>query len=279
MKMNIQINEFAPCELLRPFVEFFWKGRFNKDSDGTLRQQVVPNGYVELVIHLSDLHCDLYKNGEWSQSPDYTVIGMHTQRYEVHFGSEVSVFGIRFKPEGFQDIFGVPAAAFGNTFDDMSHVSGKVFREFCEKIRSMTNLHAMLQLSELFLLKQLARHRLQDNYVGRAAELIRQSRGFIRIDELSKKVFVSERQLERMFRQKLGVSPKYYIRMARLNEVHRLFESGFSLNLTQLSYECGYADQAHFIRDFSAFMGIRPKFFVKNRADFIVNPNLAQPPN
>ncbi len=273
--MNIQINEFVPRDRLKPFVELFWEGDFNTNSDGTLRQRVVPNGYMELVMHLTDLHCDLFKNDNWSQSPHYTIIGLHTQTYEVRFGSYVRVFGIRFKPEGFYDIFGVPAAEFGDTFDDMGNVLGKKFQAYSERLKTSGDLAEMLLLTEQYLMAQLERRRFEENYIHRAAELIRQSKGFTRIEDLSKQVFVSARQLERSFKQHLGVSPKFYMRIARLNEAQRLLETRPSLSLTQLSYECGYADQAHFIHDFNDFIGIRPKHFVKKREDFIVNAHLA----
>lgn len=273
--MNIQINEFVPRDSLKPFVELFWSGDFNINSKGTLRQQVVPNGYVEMVIHLSDLRCHLFKDNSWSQSPNYTIIGMYTQSYEVRFSDCVSVFGIRFKPEGFYDIFGVPAAEFGDTFDDMGNVLGKKFQEYSDRLKTSGDLSEMLLLTEHYLMKQLGRRQFKESYINRAAELIRTSKGLIRIEELSKQVFVSARQLERSFKLKVGVSPKFYTRIARLNEAHRLLESSPSLNLTQLSYECGYTDQAHFIHDFNALIGTRPKLFVKKREDFIVNAHLA----
>lgn len=277
LKMNIQTHEFVPCKPLQPFVEFFWRGEFNINGDGMLRQKVLPNGYVELVVHLSDLHCHLFKNSLWNPSPAYTLIGLHSHPYQVQFSDYVRVFGIRFKPESFSDIFGVPAAEFGDTFDDVSSVLGQSFHIYCEQLRHTESLSEMLALTEQYLLWQLERqHFHEESYINKAAEIIRQSKGFIRIEELAKQVYVSSRQLERSFKQKVGVSPKFYMRIARLNEAHRLLENNPSLKLTHLSYECGYADQAHFIRDFNTLTGIRPKHFVKNREAFIVNPHLAK---
>jgi AraC-like DNA-binding protein len=48
--------------------------------------------------------------------------------------------------------------------------------------------------------------------------------------------------------------------------------------LTDVSYACGYADQAHFIRDFKRFTGESPKNFIKQKERFIVNPNAASLP-
>jgi AraC-like DNA-binding protein len=44
------------------------------------------------------------------------------------------------------------------------------------------------------------------------------------------------------------------------------------LNLTKLSYENGFADQSHFIKEFRLLTGINPRGFLKRQGDFIVNP-------
>jgi len=91
------------------------------------------------------------------------------------------------------------------------------------------------------------------------------------MEELTKNVFISPRQLEREFKDKMGISPKQYMRLNRLNEANRLLQNGDVTDLTQLSYLNGFSDQAHSIRDFKAFSGLSPKRFLKDKEKFIVN--------
>ena len=65
------------------------------------------------------------------------------------------------------------------------------------------------------------------------------------------------------------------MRIARLNEVNRIPANGRRLLLADVSYACGYTDQAPFIRDFKHFTSESPKNFVRERDRFIVNPNAA----
>lgn len=256
-----------------PYVEFFWEGKFNLAAEGLFSQRVVPNGYVELIIHLTDLHCELLRGKDFGQSPDYTLIGLFTKPYDVRFRGVVKVFGIRFKPEGIHPVFGVPAAEIREDFEDMEQLAGRTFREFCARLRETATDAARLALSEQFLLETLRSNNINRRYLGEAAEWIRQRNGLVTMEELAGKVFISTRQLEREFKQKIGLSPKQYMRIARLNEVNRLLESGEELDLTGVSYESGFADQAHFIRDFKNFTGLSPKVFIKKRGTFIVNAN------
>lgn len=272
--MDIYLREYEPLDLLKPFIEYFWEGQFNRQGLELFRQRVVPNGYVEMILHLSDLHCDLSQGSVWGQSPDYTLIGLYTNPYEVQFTDRVHVFGIRFKPEGFYNIFGIPASEFGERFEDMEDLTGGEFKYFCEELRDSINLSRKLILAEKYLLGNLEKKKITVDYVNRAAEIIRQRKGFIRMEELSAEVFISKRQLERQFKLKVGVSPKFYMRIARLNEVQRQLDKKEKLDLTALTYLCGYADQAHFIRDFKNFTGEKPTLFLKQRDQFIVNPRM-----
>ena len=51
--MQSPVTEYKPCESLRLFVELYWEGSFHADESGLLSMQMIPNGCVELIIHLN----------------------------------------------------------------------------------------------------------------------------------------------------------------------------------------------------------------------------------
>ncbi len=269
--MNLKVNEYHPPEKLARYVEKFWAGDFNLNGSSLYKQQVIPNGFVELIIHMSDDHCALPVRNNWHSSPDYTVIGLYTKPYEVRFNTVVKVFGIRFKPEGMYAIFRVPAGEFSECFNNMEHIAGREFREFCLRLRDAGSTNRRLVLASQYLFKNLNRTNGTYDYIHHAAELIRQKNGNIRMDDLKAKLYISPRQFEREFRKKLGITPMMYTRIRRFNEVQRLLQLRLPVNFAQLTYDCGYADQAHFIRDFKHFTGINPTLFLKGRNEYIVN--------
>ena len=273
--MSVIIKEYQPSPTLRPYIELFWEGHFNTGNAPLLAQKVLPNGYLEAIIHLTDLHCELPQDRAYGPSSDYTLIGLFGQPYEVHFKGQVRVFGIRFKPEGLLPILGVPAAEVQGGFADMEAFTEQGFKEYCERMRSARLPSGRIALSEAFLQKRLEKNEPQLYYLNRAAEMIRRRKGMVSVEELAEKAYISPRQLEREFKQKIGLTPKRYMRLARLNEVNRLLEKHRQLDLAAVAYESGYADQAHFIRDFKHFTGEKPTAFVRERGQFIVNPNMA----
>jgi AraC-like DNA-binding protein len=269
--MSVSLSEFQPDPVLSSFVEFYWEGAFNTTLEPLLKQYVIPNGFVELIIHLSDSHCDLISGQTWNQSPDYTIIGLHTRPYEVQFRNCVNVFGIRFKPDGIYNLFGIPASFFSERYEDMELVLGNDFHDFCSSLREAKDIQKRLMLSQKYLCNQLEKHHSGLTYVNRAAEIIRRKNCSARIEELPDKVFISLRQLEREFKNKIGVTPKQYMRIARLNALNRYFQTNKDYNLADLSYETGFSDQAHLIREFKSFAGTPPTKFLKSIHHYIVN--------
>ena len=201
--MSIIIKEFKSSLQLRPYVELFWLGSFNINSVSYLSQKVIPNGYVELIIHLSDCHCELLQNSGYSSSPNYLMIGLFTQPYNVHFKKRVKVFGIRFKPEAIYHIFGIPASELSAYFADAECVAGKSFHEFTLRIMDSKSAAEMISISEKYLLKNISESKLNLYYLNKSVEIIRKHKGILSMDELAGKVYISTRQIERDLNRKL----------------------------------------------------------------------------
>ena len=230
---------------------------------------MVPHGRIELIIHLNDLHCELVDENGWSQTPDYMLIGLITRPMPVRFVGRVEVFSIRFKPDGLYNIFGVPASLFLERFEDMSLVLPLDFKEFCHRMREGITIDDLIILAERYLAKCLNKHKNSFTYVNKAAQLIRSSYD-IKIEEVTDQVFISQRQLERGFKDKMGISPKHYLRISRINEVLKLLSTKPHFDLTSIAYHCGYFDQAHFIKDFRSITGVSPSVFMKKKHEFLV---------
>ncbi|GGU02878.1 helix-turn-helix domain-containing protein [Streptomyces coeruleorubidus] len=65
---------------------------------------------------------------------------------------------------------------------------------------------------------------------------------------------MSARQLQRMFAEYVGIGPKWVIRRARIQEAAAR-AAAEPQDWSALAAELGYADRAHFTRDFTASIG------------------------
>jgi len=94
----------------------------------------------------------------------------------------------------------------------------------------------------------------------RAVELMRHPHLVPRVEEIAAKLGVTERHLRRTFHASIGVTPKDYLRILRLQRVLRAWGSG--MNWAQAAVDAGYYDQAHMIAEFREFIGSSPSTFV-----------------
>jgi AraC-like DNA-binding protein len=78
-----------------------------------------------------------------------------------------------------------------------------------------------------------------------------------RVDELAAHVGVSERSLQRLVEQRVGMSPKWLIQRRRLHDAVEALKAG-EPSLADMAARLGYADQAHFTHDFRTVTGMTP---------------------
>jgi AraC-like DNA-binding protein len=93
--------------------------------------------------------------------------------------------------------------------------------------------------------------------VSRAWLLLVRSRGTSTIREIAGEVGWSHKHLITRFRQQVGVAPQLAARLLRLSVVWRHLD-GERQSWVRVAAECGYADQAHLIREFRRFTGTTP---------------------
>jgi AraC-like DNA-binding protein len=83
------------------------------------------------------------------------------------------------------------------------------------------------------------------------------------VERLSEVAGIGARSLQRLFRLHVGASPKWLIRLHRLQEVALRIERGDHPTLASLAAELGYTDQAHLAHDLKSAVGKAPSVLAK----------------
>jgi AraC-like DNA-binding protein len=103
--------------------------------------------------------------------------------------------------------------------------------------------------------------------------------GLLRIDELCGTRGIPIRQIDRLFRAHVGVSPKTFARIVRFQSALTLLTRNPGGTLADVAARCGYYDQPHFVREFKRFAGTAPKHqvgYFPSEAPTDFSPNLVQ---
>jgi AraC-like DNA-binding protein len=103
-----------------------------------------------------------------------------------------------------------------------------------------------------------------DPLVDRAAALLEESNGGLRIGEICAELGVSPRELNRRFTRIVGVTPKLYGQVMQINWVVGLLYANDAAGLAQIAQEAGFYDQAHFNRAMQRFFREGPRAFLQS---------------
>ncbi|MCE3294877.1 MAG: transcriptional regulator, AraC family [Crocinitomicaceae bacterium] len=251
---------YEVCEELSPLVKCFWSLEAPA-SDITEKQRIVPDGCMELIFHYGDLYCQFREDGSSFEQPRAFVFGQITTPLEIAATGKTGILAARFYPDGFDPLATIPIRDMENTAVSLEKLFGKEGIELEEKVLAAADNTVRIQLIEAFLLGRLQSSEAIDRVSRSCVEVLLQLKGQISVDELSDQLNVNRRQLERKLSAAIGLSPKQLSKIIRLQATLKMLENGQFTNLTELAYENGYFDQAHFIKDFKEFTGMSPKQF------------------
>ena len=93
--------------------------------------------------------------------------------------------------------------------------------------------------------------------MGMSLAMIDSRHGNVRVSELASECNLSERQLERLFLERVGIAPKLYMRIRRFRSVLNHLEDPpdtAKTNFAETAATFGYVDQSHLARDFRDFV-------------------------
>ena len=228
-----------------------------------------------LIFHLADrLGCQLldHRSGKTLVTPPAGVAGPQTFRaWDALWRGQFRDFVVSFQPAGFYRLFGLPMIELADRTYEASELMGTGVRRLHEQLYQCPTLNDMARVAESFLMARLGGAR-RFHAVQTAATMILTRRGHVKLDDLVYDSGLSQRQFERKFAEQIGMGPKHYCRVARLNYVLRLKEAQPDRTWTELAYEGGYFDQTHLVKDFKLLAGATPTEFSRLIAEGFAVP-------
>ena len=80
------------------------------------------------------------------------------------------------------------------------------------------------------------------------------------VRDVARSVNLSPRRLGQLFKVDMGVSPMKFLRNLRMARAQALLQSSF-LTIKEVTFQSGFADVSHFVRDFKQCYGVTPSEF------------------
>lgn len=256
-------TEFPPDRDLADFIQLIWVLEAESPDDAFPRELIMPDGIVEIVFHLGDPFYTWQGSNRFLQ-PQSFAISMMRQHIAIESSGRTSLVAVRFFPWGAYHFFTEPVA----NFVDQTIPCERLWNHNDQLIAALSGAgtaEERVAFVQRFLRTQLAACRRNDFAVDDAVKLIRQSKGQLSLEEVCARTGFSQKQLSRKMTASVGVAPKIFTRVTRFLDVCSRLDKWDDAKLSRLSYDCGFHDQAHFIKEFKAFSGFTPKEFFKRK--------------
>jgi AraC-like DNA-binding protein len=258
----MQYFEIKPNPVLANIVKCFWFLEKDYGPSSSVNEMVLPDGCVDFIFQSGGHNLLVDVNGQLIRQPSSFVIGQQNRAVIFTSTGMTSMIGIRFYAYGAYPILHVPLNELTNQIVDLKDVMGAQIARVAERVNALSPIAAMQEL-ENFLISQLAQHSSDIIRIQSATQLLFHRNGSIDIANLAHYTNLSIRTLERKFKEVVGYSPKALARVIRFNRAKDALMLNPSHNLTNLTHQFGFFDQAHFIHDFSKFSGKTPSAFAE----------------
>lgn len=248
-KLTLRLS--FPSAELAWLVEHYWMVEWELAEGESYRQYTVPQPNVHLVVVPG--MCG--------------VFGVMNRLFSYLLSGKGRVFGIKFAPGAFRALMDGPISAITDKHLPAESVLGRAGRDYERSVLDWTGEEEGLRdLAESYL-RSLApvadeNHRLITGLIER----VKSDQGILQVDQLLDGVSMSKRTLQRLFREYVGVGPKWVINRYRIVEAADRLGAGQPVDFAALAAELRYFDQAHFIRDFKGLIGRSPGEYAKQAA-------------
>lgn len=250
-------REITPRPELRAYIKCFWILEDPLNAASSV-ERIVPDGRMELIFHYGSPFERVNDESASVQTPGI-VTGQIRKPLVIRPTGPIGMLAVRFYPFGFSSLFTIPSNELAHSLYGLEEVLGKKGAELQEKVLNSSTNNKRIHILENFFLELLAARGDYDFRIHRVTRKIYELRGVFRIEDLAQEFNISPRQLERLFQQKVGLSPNVFGRLIRFQSAVGMKLNNLTLSLTDLSHAAGYYDQSHFIKDFKDFSGLSPR--------------------
>lgn len=203
------------------------------------------------------------KSGEnnYNTVTSCTLIGTQITPFKLRVEDSHKTVSIIFQPGGLNRFLNIPMTEIFDNGYSAREVIGKEIEELLDRSHDTISLNELDSIIQSYFLSKLSRVKeslpidfaLQHLMVNYNTD----------IDRIAEMACMSIRSFERKCKERLGMPAKMYARIARFHKAYKILESRPIVSWTDLTYEVGYYDQTHFIKDFKEFGRLTPTLMQK----------------
>jgi AraC-like DNA-binding protein len=226
-------------------------------------EHMLPSGKAQLVIPLHELPIQWAApdhKPQWHSWTRGVIHGPQSRYYVAGPKPPGVVVGASFRVGMAAEILGVPLDELRDRHVSLEELWGYRGLELHDRLASIREPMAICRALEAELIAKIRRPLLIHPAIAYALRPDRFDGGSPRVDEIQQRTGYSPRHFIELFHSTVGLTPKHFYRVQRFSSALTQLAGG-GARLAAVASAAGYADQAHFSREFRELAGVAPSAY------------------
>ena len=278
---DVILIERLPSPILQAFVQRYVIFEMNQPLPTDLKSPALGSCMLTYVYKGRDAFI-IDKSGKKTIQAHQLGIGGQTISIDPHLkkGVTFGMIAVNFTPIGMSKLLNLKSAEFTDDIVGFEDIMGSSAAYLVQQLDDALDNEQRLRVLESYLkniflsqTKRIERFNFRYQDIEQALDYTHQNifsqEKPTTVKQIAKGIRISERHFRRKFEEVIGVPPQYYTKVFRFRYAMSLLKSFPQASMTDIAYQSGYFDVAHFSRDFKRFTGFAPSIFEKQETDFV----------
>ena len=230
----------------------------NGSDSGLLPFRVLPDTCTELFINYIDNAPTVISGKSTAAYQRCFLVSRMNRFMDVQSPAITGLITVCFNPGATRHFFALPMNEISNDVTGLQYLWKGMLMEIEDRIVSANTNDDRVKILQQYLFNELKKNYRADKAIEYCLWQLNATKGQLSIRNLSEDTGISNRQLLRRFNNSVGLSPKEFARITKFISSLAVLKKYPDMSLTEIAYESGYYDQAHFIHDYKEFSGYSP---------------------
>lgn len=243
----VSFQTYSPPVDLAPFIEHFWTIHWDNINHAYNSEEVMHRPYVDVFV---------------SKQQSGIQGTFRGKRIYVAVGSG-KIVGVRFHPGAFHVFWDGTLMDLQDKIIDLQQAFPQMDSNYIEHLLTLDEQAVLDDLIKLLR----AKHPQPDEnieLINKIITAIETDEGMQTVTAVAKAFSRSERWLQQLFQDYVGIGLKWLLQRHRLLAAAEQIRASDKPNWATIAYDLGYSSQQHFIADFKQVLGKTPRQYKKD---------------
>ena len=261
-----QFSQYRTPPDLQGWIRLIWALTADGTSDDSPEEKsgdgaelVVPDGHPELIFNLGDPFAQRAPGQDtFRLQPAAILNGQLRASMMLRATGRVQLVGIRLQPWALGALTRTPASRLSDQWIAVGDAGSRLLPDLADALAHCQSHAEAFHTVVAHLRTQLGRTQLPPQRLMSVVSHLSQNATVLDLSVIRNNAGLSERVMQRMFENDVGLTPKQLAKITRIQHAVRARRETAHGTWARAALDAGYYDQSHFNKDFRAIVGCTP---------------------